>query len=193
MEARTDDDALVARLLARDPGAWEEMLARYGGRIEAACRRALQHAGRLRESEAADAAGETVRYLLAEDARALRAFRPGGSLAAYLHVIARNRTLDMLRRRGPGLPSWLASPAGAGAPDPAGEVLLAERLDLLKTALAALPPPDAEVLRMFYLEGLGYPEIVGKRGGTVEQLGVQLTRARARLRESLGKDFLEFL
>ncbi len=182
----------MLRLLARDPGAWEALLAGYGGEIEAVCRRTLAQAGRPRDAASvADAVAEVFRALLEADARALRNFRPGAALGAYLHVIARRRTLDLARKRSPaGIPWMEETPAADG---PAENLIAAERLERLKEALSALPGRDAELLRLFHLEGLSYLEISARCGLPAAQLGVLLSRARERLREGLGREFGEFL
>lgn len=182
----------MARLLSRDPGAWEELLERHGGMIAAVCRRTLMHAGLPHDPAAvSDAVAEVFHDLLAGGARVLRRFRPGASLGAYLHVIARLRTIDLARRRRPeGLP-WLEAPGGPEAP--VDLALEAERRGRLKEALASLPPRDAGLLRLFHLEALPYREIARRTGLPEDQIGVHLLRARRRLRESLGGDFLESL
>jgi RNA polymerase sigma-70 factor (ECF subfamily) len=184
------DDDLLARLLAREPAAWEALLAEHGGMIEATCRRTLLHAGQS-PGEASDAAAEVFRALLDNEGQALRRFRPGASLGAYLRVIARHRTIERCRRKSPaGLP-WLDLPSGGGTP--LARLEAAERQEHLREALAALPAREGLILRLFHLEALSYREIAGRAGIPAEQVGVLLLRARARLKEALGRDFPEFL
>ena len=181
------DDLLVARLVALAPQAWERLLAEYGGQIEQACRRALAETGRKPDPAAvADAAAEILRALLEDDRRLLRQFRPGSRLGPYLNVIAHSRTLGALRSRTP-IP-WF--PAGIG--ERADEITrLAERSERLAKAMEAIPQRDARLLRLFYLEGLSYAEAAGQTGEPAEQMGTLLARARKKLKEVLGEDFLE--
>ena len=185
------DDRLVERLLAKESAAWEEFLSRFGGKVEAACRRTLLQGGVPSDSSAvADAVAEVVRALLDKDARLLRRFRPGGSLGAYLHVVARGVTIDGLRRRDPEALPWLEE---SFSRDPAELPRKAELEERVREALAALPAREAELLRLFHLEGLSYREISERTGVPEGQVGVYLLRARETLKERLGPGILEFL
>lgn len=187
-----DDLTLARRCADRKEAAWRELLARHGGTIEAACRRTLLQAGLPHDGGAlADAAAEVLRALLQDGCRILRQFRPGASLGAYLHVVAHHRTIDLARRRSSAPLPWL--PLQAAPASPEALLLAAERRERLREALAALPAREAECLRLFHLEGRRYPEIAGRVGVPVAQLGVILSRARELLRERLGKDFGESL
>lgn len=184
----TPDDRLVARLLAREPRAWEELIGTYGGLIEAACRGALGKVGRA--DDAPDAAAEILRALLADDLRLLRNFRAGTSLGAYLRVIARTRTLNALK---PLMPEAAEGTEDRAAPDdPVGASLeRAERAASLRRALGALPERDREALGLFHLEGLDYAALAPRLGVPVDQVGILLKRAREKLRTVLGDDFLD--
>lgn len=179
------DDAFVTRLLAREPGAWEKLLAEHGGPIARACRRAIRDAGApADEASIADAAAEVLRHLLKNDGKLLRQFRPGASLGAYLQVIARSKTLSAPRPR--PLPRWLAEEA-----PPRDLLLETERVDRLRHALASLDPRDARLLRAFYLEGRPFRELSQALGIAEGSLGTYLARARGKLRDALGEDLLE--
>ena len=136
-----------------------------------------------------------------------------GSLAAWLHTIARNRTVDRLRaagRRPTLLP--LSSVAGAGyggdEPDadalervlasgaivagsapsrsPEMEVALKELRGALQAALADMPDVERVVIVLAYGEDLSQSEIAERLGwphGTVKS---RTRRALLRLREVLG-------
>ena len=180
---RNNDRDLARRAAAREGAAWERLLSEYGGVIEAACRRALAHAGFPHAaSDVADAASETHRALLDG---ALQRYRPTAPLGAYLREIARRRTLDLCRKRARRPVPWLEP--GESLPDP---LEAAERSEHLREALASLPEREREALRLFHLESLPYREIADRLSLPAEQVGVVLLRARELLKNRLGPDFL---
>ena len=186
------DDLFVARLLGRDPRAWEELVARHGGLIASSCRRTLAQAGLpAGEDAVAEASADVIQALLEDRLRRLRRFRSGTPLGAYLRVIARSRTLDLIRSRPSRPPAWLAGAVAGPVDAVEAAVRSAERAERMKGALAALPPRDAEALRLFHLEGLSYRGIAARLDLPEGQVGMLLSRSRDRLRGLLGEDFLE--
>ena len=139
-----------------------------------------------------------------------------GSLAAWLHTIARNRTVDRLRaagRRPPLVP--LSSAASSGSaygggdePDadalervlasgaivagsaplrsPEMEVALHELRAALQTALAAMPELERVVIVMAYGEDLSQTEIAEQLGWPLGTVKTRTRRALLRLREVMG-------
>jgi RNA polymerase sigma factor (sigma-70 family) len=182
-----EEAALVARLVARDPEAWRGFLDAYGPAIEGSCRRALLRAGAPADPQAvADASAETVALLFRDDLRLLKRYRSGHPLEAYLRVIARSRTLRLLKgRRGVSLSG--AGPASGDLVQEAAEA--AERALRVREALGRLPERDAEALRGFYGEGLTHAELAPRLGLSAGQVGMALSRAREKLRALLGKEF----
>ena len=187
----SEDDRLVARLIARDPQAWDDLLREHGGLISSVCRAALARSGSPPDpADAADASAEVIRSLLADDAELLKTFRPGTSLAAYLRVVAHSRTLNATRRRKPSpLPGDFQRESLQESPE--ALLLRAERLARLKAFLASLPAHEAEALRLFHGEGLSYAEIAPRVGLSEGTLGNTLTRLRGLLKSHLGEDFLD--
>ena len=137
-----------------------------------------------------------------------------GSLAAWLHTIARNRTVDRLRaagRRPTLLP--LSSVAGSGygggdEPDadalervlasgaivagaapsrsPEMEVALTELRGALQAALAEMPDVERVVILLAYGEDLSQSEIAERLGWPLGTVKTRTRRALLRLREVLG-------
>lgn len=137
-----------------------------------------------------------------------------GSLAAWLHTIARNRTVDRLRaagRRPTLLP--LSSVAGSGygggdEPDadalervlasgaivagaapsrsPEMEVALKELRGALQAALADMPDVERVVILLAYGEDLSQSEIAERLGWPLGTVKTRTRRALLRLREVLG-------
>ena len=158
---------------------WREIVETHGGIV---WQTALQLLGN--HADAADCFQET--FLSAMQSR--RARQPVRNWVGFLKRVATMRALDMLRKRaasktsvGGGMdltPSLMRGPA---------EDLENEELgNRLARALARLPDQQAEVYCLRHLNELSYEEIAEELGISVSSVGVDLHRARARLRELLG-------
>lgn len=143
-------------------------------------------------------------------------FDPGlGSLAAWLHTIARNRTVDRLRAAGrrPDLMPLSAvagGPGNANEPDadalervmaagtvvaggapersPEGSAALAELRQALQAALAAMPDDERTVIVLAYGEDLTQSEIAERLGWPLGTVKTRTRRGLARLREVFAAD-----
>ena len=73
------------------------------------------------------------------------------------------------------------------APPPLAALLHAEAADILKAALADLPPGDRDVLVLKYVEGLTYAAIAQRLGVSVHCVEDRLRRGRGRLRRALAR------
>jgi RNA polymerase sigma-70 factor (ECF subfamily) len=138
-----------------------------------------------------------------------------GSLAAWLHTIARNRTVDRLRAAGrrPNLVPLSSAASGnaafgadepdadtlervlangmlvAGAvppPSPERELALRELRIALQRALAAMPEAERVVIVMAYAEDLSQSEIADRLGWPLGTVKTRTRRALRHLREVLG-------
>ena len=99
-----------------------------------------------------------------------------GNLGAWLAVIARNRSIDALRKRKPE--SDIADVLVSVEPDLADEAERARAMEKVRGALSKMPPSQRTALEMAYFEGLTHTEIASKTG---EPLGTIKTRIRAGL------------
>lgn len=139
-----------------------------------------------------------------------------GSLAAWLHTIARNRTVDRLRAAGrrptlvPLSSAAASGPAYAGGLEPdadalervlasgsivAGsaplrspemEVALLELREALQEALAQMPEVERVVIVLAYGEDLTQSEIADRLGWPLGTVKTRTRRALLRLRDVLG-------
>jgi len=139
-----------------------------------------------------------------------------GSLAAWLHTIARNRTVDRLRAAGrrPNLvPLSAAASSGtalggsdeadadtlervlasgrlvAGSvppPSPEIELVLGELRTALQAALSTMPEPERVVIVMAYGQDLSQSEIADRLGWPLGTVKTRTRRALRHLREVLG-------
>lgn len=127
---------------------------------------------------------------LAQDAierwlRALPGLPPGTNHAAWLSTVVRNLFVDRLRRAGVRREQAFDG-ARLCAPNPEASPWWTELgADEIDRALARLPEPQRQTLRLFALEGKSYREIARRQGITVSTVGTRILRGRLRLRAIL--------
>jgi RNA polymerase sigma-70 factor (ECF subfamily) len=177
------DEELAERFQQGDTGAFETLVERY--------HRPLYHfAFRLlgRAEDAEDATQDTFVQVYG----ALPKARLDAPLRPWIYRIARNRCLDMLKRRRPVLFSALSADDEAAVPEVADAQPLpdelAERADLqrlLSAAIAALAPPYREVVALRYASDLAFGEIAEVLGMPENTVKTRFQRAKAALREAL--------
>jgi RNA polymerase sigma-70 factor (ECF subfamily) len=178
------DEELAERFQRGDARGFEELVERY--------HRPLYHfAYRLlgRAEDAEDAAQDTFIQVYG----ALPGARVDIPLRPWLYRIARNRCLDMLKRRRPVPFSTLTTEddeppmADVPATDPLPDEL-AERADLqrvLGAAIAALAPAYREVVALRYASDLAFGEIAEVLGMPENSVKTRFQRAKAMLRVTL--------
>lgn len=166
-----DDLELVREARAGDGSAFGELVRRHQARVLGLCAAMLRDPGR-----AEDAAQDV--FLKAY--RSLGAFRGESSFATWLHRIAANRCLDLLRAesRREALPLEAAEARPAPSPDSEGR-------DLLERALAALPPDYRLILVLREVQGLSYEEAAEAMECSLDSVKARLRRAREALEERL--------
>jgi RNA polymerase sigma-70 factor, ECF subfamily len=163
-----DDTAMLTRIGQRDENAMESIFRRYSGPVYSVALRVLHDTG-----QAEDVLQEVFLQLW----RNPTAFvQNRGSLGAWLVVVARNRSIDLLRRRKPS--------------DSVDDVILASSINVadeaernimmekVHRALAELPAEQRKNLELAYFEGLSHTEIASRTG---DPLGTVKTRIRQAL------------
>ena len=107
---------------------------------------------------------------------------PARSPESYLRRAATNAGIDVIRRRGTRAEAPIER--GEQQASPASEPLLKERL---RRALAQLPPRDAELFSLRYLEGLSNGELAELFGMEKATVAVRLHRIRLALQEQISQ------
>jgi RNA polymerase sigma-70 factor (ECF subfamily) len=198
-----DDAALVRDVAAGSESALGDLYDRYVDAVYAA-------ASRLTSDR--QVAEEVVQETFLALWNRAELFDPNiGSLAAWLHTIARNRTVDRLRAAGrrPNLiPLSSASGedeqagaaldrlvaagtviGGAGVgPGPEGELATTELRQVLREALAELPDAERTAIVLAYREELTQTEIAERLGWPLGTVKTRTRRALLRLRGVLADE-----
>ncbi|GAF84927.1 unnamed protein product [marine sediment metagenome] len=160
------ENALVAEAVARH----EKQLQRYSTRL-------------VRDANlAADVVQEAFGRLRSTEP-------PPKNLRAWLYRVARNFSLDLLRKQSMceplENPQWLA--ADACSSNPLALAQKNEEYAMLMREMNALPTRQREAVRLKFQEGLSYAEIADVTGETKSNVGWLLHSAIKSLREKLVK------
>jgi RNA polymerase sigma-70 factor (ECF subfamily) len=200
---RADDTALVREVAAGSEDALGMLYDRYVDAVYAA-------ASRLTTDR--QIAEEVVQETFLALWNRAELFNPAvGSLAAWLHTIARNRTVDRLRSAGrrPSLVPFSATGGedehdtaaldrlvatgtivgGAGpGPGPEGELAATELRHVIRDALDDLPEVERTAIVLAYREELSQTEIAERLGWPLGTVKTRTRRALLRLRGALAEE-----
>lgn len=108
-----------------------------------------------------------------------------GNLGPWLAVIARNRSIDALRKQRPE--SDIENVVVSVEPDLAGDAARSQAMEKVRHVMSGMQASQRSALDLAYFEGLSHTEIAAKTG---EPLGTVKTRIRAGLL-ALRKAFSE--
>lgn len=176
--AETADGELARRAADGDDGAFAELVRRHAPRVRALC------GATLRNSEEAEDAAQEV-FLKAH--RALGRFSGEASFGTWLHRIAVNHCLDVLRaagrRRSESLDALLdadATALGRALSEPSPAQALEDR-DTVARLLSRLNPEQRLALTLREAEGMSYEEISKAMSCSLDSVKARLKRGRAEL------------
>jgi len=179
------DRNLLDRCLGRKPGAWEDFVDRFLGLVVHVINHsAMARSIRLAPEDREDVCAEVFLAIIKDDFAVLRHFRGQSSLATYLTVVARRVVVhELLRRKAPARLTPAHAMAGAELPsaDEDAEQRVSDRDEVAKL-LEELEGREAEVVRLYHLEGKSYQEISSAIGMPENSVGPLLSRAREKMR-----------
>ncbi len=163
-----EDAALLAGVQSGDQDAMARFFSRYSPMVYSVALRVLKDSG---EAE------DVVQEIFVQVWKNPGAFVSGrGSLGGWLVVVARNRAIDMLRRRRPSDPVELfALPSAINLANEAERSVLMQKI---RVALHTLPVEQQKSVELAFFEGLSHSEIAEKTG---DPLGTVKTRIRLAL------------
>jgi len=175
--ATLDDDAVMAKVVAGEIAAFDELIRRYWRPLTAYASRILG------DRDAGNDAAQTA-FIHLWQRRA--DWRPG-SLHAYLIRLTRNLCVDHLRsdavraRLAGAVREVLTTPART----PADELDDEELRISIDEAIQALSPRRREVFILAYLRGFTYREVAEISGTSVRTVSKQIVAALEQLRKVL--------
>ncbi len=167
------DAELVARARAGEADAFAELIRRHHARVLGLC------ASLLGGRDADDAAQES--FLKAH--RSLAAFHGDAAFSTWLHRIAANHCLDLLRRRARERTVPLEGLLESAAPREPDAAAALEGADLAERALERLSPEHRLILTLREAQGLDYAELCRVLDCTLDAVKGRLKRARRELEE----------
>ena len=180
------DRNLLQRCLARKPRAWEDFVDRFVGLVVHVIHHCAQSRSiRLASQDIEDLAADVFLVLVNDDFAILRRFRGESSLATYLTVVARRVIVrELLKRKTLTSLNELAGGATSSSlVSPSHEERISNREEV-ERLLRTLHGPEADVIRMYHLEGKTYQEISSSVGMPENSIGPTLSRAREKMRKA---------
>ncbi|HXW14310.1 MAG TPA: sigma-70 family RNA polymerase sigma factor [Terriglobia bacterium] len=177
-DLRDSDEGLIRRILNGDEVALGLLYDRYGGRVYSVAKRILQDDG------AAEEVLQDIFHQLWRGAGSFDTTR--GSLAGWLLVMARNRSIDRLRRT-PAVGEEIAANLHGSGLDIESAAARNELAERVRAALQALPAAQREAMELAYFEGLTQSEIAKRTGDPLGTVKTRLRTALASLKAELGE------
>jgi RNA polymerase sigma-70 factor, ECF subfamily len=178
-EVANSDRALLAAMVAGDAEALRDLSARYGRRLAMFANRFL---GDLADAE------EVAADVLWQAWREAAAFDPArASVATWLTMIARSRSLDRLRARRARQAPAGQTPDPVASSDPAAELHQAERGRIVRQAIDRLGANERAVLELAYFSDLPQSEIARQLSMPLGTVKTRIRNAMIRLREALAE------
>lgn len=181
------DRTLLDRSLARQPRAWEDFVDRFMGLIVHVINHTTQARSiRLAPQDREDLCAEVFLTLIRDDFAILRRFRGQSSLATYLTVVARRVVArQLMSRKSPARLGRISTSPNSSEDSPDVSTNPAKRVsdrDQVERLMASLDDHEANVVRLYHLEGKSYREISDQVGMPENSVGPTLSRAREKMR-----------
>ena len=188
--AALPDGAALAQLVvavgrSRDRAAFAELFGHFAPRIKAYL---------MKRGAAAAEAEELAQEAMVMVWRRAATYDPAKAAAStWIFTIARNKRIDALRREkhpdyDPADPA-VETALAPGAPPAADQaVQLSQQAERLSQAIAALPPEQAELVRLAYFEDKAHGQIAAETALPLGTVKSRLRLALGRLRKALGPD-----
>jgi RNA polymerase sigma-70 factor (ECF subfamily) len=179
------DRNLLERCLSGKPRAWEDFVDRFMGLVVHVINHTAQSRSvRLMPEDREDLIGDVFLTVVKDDFAVLRQFRGNSSLATYLTVIARRVAVHQLLKR-----KNTATLTGDmdGALEASNGHSVEKRLsnhEEISRLLEELEGTEAEIVRLYHLEGKSYHEISSTTGMPENSIGPTLSRAREKMRRA---------
>lgn len=179
MTQAADLDDLLARMGLGDRNAFEALYRATSAKLFGVCLRVLKDRG-----DAEEVLQEV--YIRVWDAAV--SYRPGeASPISWLVTIARNRSIDRLRRRRPVAPDDAIAEMADDAPGPERLAMAAQDRAQILACFGELPADRAEAVRRAYLDGDTYDDLAARFDVPLNTMRTWLRRSLIKLRECLSR------
>jgi RNA polymerase sigma-70 factor (ECF subfamily) len=163
-----DDPSLLARVRRGDEQAMASIFDRYSRIVYSVALRVLRDPA---------AAEDVLQEIFMQVWRNPEGFTSAkGNLGGWLTVVARNRSIDILRRRRPSDP--VEDVVLASSSNLAAEAERNSLMERARSVIATLPSEQRKTLEMAFFDGLTHSEIAEMTG---DPLGTVKTRIRSAL------------
>ena len=169
------DEILLDGIRANDPQAMSDLFDRYGALVYSVAFRVLRDASQ---------AEDVMQEIFFQTWKAPRNWVGGqGSFAAWLSVVARNRAIDILRRRkfSDSVEDVILISPGNLASETERNALI----ERIRIELKTLPSEQQQSLEMAFFEGLTHAEIAIRTGDPLGTVKTRIRLALMRLRKAL--------
>ena len=179
-----DDSTLISLISGSDENALGELYDRYAKLVFSLALNSTS------DPKIAEEITQDVFFRIWQKAATYRAER--AKVTTWLVTMARNRTIDALRRRAvrPEQHSvpWVDVPSTntTSANDPEYLASLSLLQDSVRAAVAQLPPKQQEALSMAFFQGLSHQEIADSLGEPLGTIKTRIRLAMQKLRTILG-------
>jgi RNA polymerase sigma-70 factor (ECF subfamily) len=178
-DRRDSDEDLIRRIVSGDEGALGNLYDRYGGLVYSVANRILQDAG---------AAEEVLQDIFHQLWNSAANFDSGrGTLASWLLVMARNRSIDRLRRRPSAGGEEVAATLRGSVIDIESFTARNELAVRVRAALRVLPEAQRVAMELAYFEGLTQTEIAKRTGDPLGTVKTRMRTALASLKAVFGE------
>jgi RNA polymerase sigma-70 factor, ECF subfamily len=185
--AETADDAVIRRVQAGDVDAFEDLVRRYGSRVNGAVARHVPY----------DQREEVVQDTWVRAFQSLDGFQRGTRFGNWLTGIAVRASYDFWRQHyrrrevpesalGDSHREWIdAAGAAQSAEEFRAAVQREDAREVLQYALGQVSAEDRLVVSLVHLEGLSAQEAAKQLGWSVVNVKVRTHRSRRRMRQAL--------
>ena len=175
------DEALLSASLDGEPEAFEHLVVRYERRVYGLIYRL---SGRPQDAQ------DLFQTVWMQAFASRTSFKHRSKFSTWLYAITLNQVRDWRRRQaqqGQRRGELLSEPVDP-KPGLLDRLLKRDQEKQLHRALRGLSDADQEVLALYYLQDLDYPEIAAITGKALGPLRVQVHRALQRLKNVMGTD-----
>lgn len=176
------DRELVVRTRSGDTEAFGEIVRRYQGSVFNVC---------LRMMGERFAAEDMAQEAFIRAFQRLDRYDPDRPFGPWIRTVAANLCLNQLKRAGPvqvALEDERDQPLRAGPGGPEQQLQGRQAVELMRAAIAELPPHYRAVIELRHYQEMSYAEIARSLGLPLSDVKSHLYRARRSLARKLDSD-----